>query len=114
MKVNVWLETGFAGVGYNETFEMNDNATEKEIKAAAKEVAFDRIDWGYEVVNRLTKKRTDTLEKEKFRMNQNVLIKGFIESPVDEDGEVLVRINDQISEFISVDGLVVYPKRRIK
>ena len=45
MKVNVWLETVFAGIGYNETFEMDDDATEEEIEAAAKEEAFDRIDW---------------------------------------------------------------------
>lgn len=52
MKVNVWLETGFAGVDYDEDFEMDDGATEEEIEAAAKEAAFDRIDWGYKVTDR--------------------------------------------------------------
>lgn len=68
MKVNVWLETGFAGIGYNETFEMDDDATEEEIEAAAKEEAFDRIDWGYEVVGHPKDHKTVVLDflKERY------------------------------------------------
>lgn len=50
MKIYVWLETGFAGQNYEDTFEINDDATEEEIEEAAKRVAFDRIDWGYKVL----------------------------------------------------------------
>lgn len=75
MKVNVWLETGFAGIGYNETFEMDDDATEEEIEAAAKEEAFDRIDWGYEVIDRPKDHKTVVLDflKERYLMVREVI-----------------------------------------
>lgn len=75
MKVNVWLETGFAGVRYDETFEMKDGATEEEIEAAAKEEAFDRIDWGYEVIDRPKDYKTVVLDflKERYLMVRDVI-----------------------------------------
>lgn len=75
MEVNVWLETGFAGIGYNETFEMDDDATEEEIEAAAKEEAFDRIDWGYEVVAHPKDHKTVVLDflKERYLMVRDVI-----------------------------------------
>lgn len=54
MKIKVWLETGLAGISFEDEFEISDDATEKEIEATAKEIAFDRIDWGYEVEDRPT------------------------------------------------------------
>lgn len=59
MKVKVWLETGLAGVSFEDEIEISDDATEKEIETMAKEVAFDRIDWGYEVEDRPTKGKDD-------------------------------------------------------
>lgn len=75
MKVNVWLDTGFAGIGYNETFEMDDDATEEEIEAAAKEEAFDRIDWGYEVIDRPKDHKTVVLDflKERYLIVRDVI-----------------------------------------
>lgn len=47
-KIKAYLETGFAGCEIEEEFEVEDNATEKEIEEQAREVIFDRISWGWE------------------------------------------------------------------
>ena len=51
MRVVKWqLETGFVNGVHSGEFEVKDDATEDEIEEMAKEEAFDRIDWSYEVV----------------------------------------------------------------
>ncbi len=46
-KFKAYLDIGFAGCKIEEEFEVEDNATEKEIEEQAREAIFDRIDWGY-------------------------------------------------------------------
>ena len=48
-KVKWWLETGFVGGIHEGEFEVEDCTTDEEIAEIAKEEAFDRLDWGYEV-----------------------------------------------------------------
>lgn len=45
-RIKAYLETGFAGCEIEEEFEVEDNATEKEIEEQAREAIFDRINWG--------------------------------------------------------------------
>ena len=46
-KIKVWLNTGFAGANYEDEFEVEDDATNEEIEEEARDLAFNRIDWGW-------------------------------------------------------------------
>lgn len=49
-KIKTWLTPGFGRYVIEESFEVEDDASEAEIDEIAKELVFDQIDWGWEEV----------------------------------------------------------------
>ena len=53
MKIIKWiLETGYVGCSLEGTFAVNENATEAEIEAIAREEVFSEISWSWEEVKK--------------------------------------------------------------
>ncbi|KID42951.1 hypothetical protein [Levilactobacillus brevis] len=50
IKIDVWSSPQLAGVEWHDTIELPANATQTEIDKAAKEVAFEHLEWGYDIV----------------------------------------------------------------
>lgn len=50
IKIDVWSSPQLAGVEWHDTIELPANATQAEIEKAAKEVAFEHFEWGYDIV----------------------------------------------------------------
>lgn len=46
-KFKVSVSTGYVGCDREDTFEIEETATENEISEAAQEVLFNMIEWGY-------------------------------------------------------------------
>ena len=47
MKVTFYIETGFAGCNYEETFDVADDATEKDLENMMQDFLSNNIDYGY-------------------------------------------------------------------
>lgn len=47
MKIRVWVEMGLVGCFKEAEIEVDDNLTEGEIEAEAREAMFEMIDWGH-------------------------------------------------------------------
>lgn len=47
MKVTFWIETGYAGCGYEETFDVADDATEEDLENMMQDFLSNHIDYGY-------------------------------------------------------------------
>jgi len=50
IKIDVWSSPQLAGVEWQDAIELPANATQTEIEKAAKEVAFEHFEWGYDIV----------------------------------------------------------------
>ncbi|NLR32750.1 hypothetical protein [Levilactobacillus tujiorum] len=50
IKIDVWSSPKLAGVEWRDTIELPVNASQTEIEEAAKEVAFEHFEWGYDIV----------------------------------------------------------------
>lgn len=50
IKIDVWSSPQLTGVEWHDTIELPANATQAEIEKAAKEVAFEHFEWGYDIV----------------------------------------------------------------
>ncbi len=50
MRIKYWISTSKTGSECGGEFEIEDDATEREIEEAAKDAAFEYLDWGYEKV----------------------------------------------------------------
>ena len=46
-KIKLYVSTGMVGSEIEEVIEIEDDATEEEIKEMAKDWLFNTIDWGY-------------------------------------------------------------------
>ena len=46
-KIKCYVSTGMCGSEVEDIIEVNDNATQNEIKEAANDWLFNTIDWGY-------------------------------------------------------------------
>lgn len=50
MKIlKIWIETGYAGCGYEDEIEVEDDITEEECEIEAKTYLFNNIEYGYEL-----------------------------------------------------------------
>lgn len=47
-KIKWYLDTGYAGADYEGEFEVEDDATDKEIDEEAREYALEKIEWGWQ------------------------------------------------------------------
>lgn len=54
-KYSVWLEPAAAGIRFQETIEIPDDAPQSEIEEMCKDVAFNWFDWGYDEVEETEK-----------------------------------------------------------
>ncbi|WP_394879053.1 hypothetical protein [Levilactobacillus brevis] len=50
IKIDVWSSPQLAGIEWHDAIELPANATQTEIEKAAKEVAFEHFEWGYDIV----------------------------------------------------------------
>lgn len=48
-KVKVWVSTKKVGSRCDDSFEIEDNATEEEIEELAEEVMWEMVDWNWSV-----------------------------------------------------------------
>lgn len=48
--IRYYIAMGIQGCEYEDTFEVEDDATDQQIEDAARDAAFDHIDWGFEEV----------------------------------------------------------------
>lgn len=47
-RYKVWIHTNKVGSECTDEIEIEDDATEKEVEEAAKDAAFNHLDWGFE------------------------------------------------------------------
>lgn len=47
MKVTFWINTGFVGCDYEETIDVEDNVTEKDLEVIMQDFLINHIDYGY-------------------------------------------------------------------
>lgn len=50
IKLDVWSSCSDVNAEWHDIIEITDNATEKEIEAAARETAHQHFEWGYDIV----------------------------------------------------------------
>lgn len=46
-RVTLWVDTGFAGGVHEEELEVDDECTDEELEAAAREFLFECVDFGW-------------------------------------------------------------------